>query len=61
MIGLFCGTDHQSRSIFNFGDNTGVFTSSGNKLYVKFTTDYSGRRKGFEARFNSFEPAGKPF
>ena len=41
-IGPFCGTD-----------NPADFTSSGNKLYVKFKTDGSQTYKGFEARFNT--------
>ena len=32
--------------------------STGNKMYVKFKTDYSGGRNGFAARFNSIEVAG---
>ena len=42
-FGPFCGTD-----------NPADFTSSGNKLYVKFKTDGSQTYKGFEARFDTF-------
>ena len=56
-IGQFCGTDSVPRN------RPGNITSSGNKLYVKLKTDYSGGRKGFAARFNSIEeaPSGKTF
>ena len=46
-IGPFCGTD-----------NPADFTSSGNKLYVKFKTDGSQTYKGFAARFNTHSPCG---
>ena len=58
MVVIYDGADANARNIGPFcgTDRPADFTSSGNKLYVKLTTDGSGNRKGFEARFRANGP-----
>ena len=58
MVEIYDGADENARKIGPFcgTDRPADFTSSGNKLYVKLTTDGSGTEKGFEARFRANVP-----